>query len=428
MKNLKTLIFYITIFYAVFSFIYISYNDYKFLSRGYHIIDNSRLKTQSIKIGEKVVEYYKYQDYILISENSTNITLDDFKNIVHRFNNIIVAEFSDFGFIFDRYKIYLSDDELKKIRYAHYIKPKEMDKYDTEQVVQRYWRAFNERRINLFYIPEHKNRSEIINAIEKRMKNHKDYILPLENIPEYFDIISAAVLLAFGAIYIPLFSIIYAILYFYFNPWSYVFAAIFFSFISWIKWKNHFEKDKAYIKAVLFNILIGILIYSSGYSYLYIYKISVIRGIKLLLITLPFILFIVQIKNFKLKKKDIILSSIILGIVFIYYILRSGNFGISTMTERKIRDLLEKYLIARPRFKELLGYTFIFTKPPTEFFKIFWNIGQSIVFVSIIDTFLHFQTPLYLGVLRTINAFVIAGIIIVLLRIIVYKLIYNRGE
>ncbi|WGS64193.1 DUF5693 family protein [Marinitoga aeolica] len=407
MKKIKKYIFWISILYAVIVFIYISFNDYNYLKSGYHIIDNNNLKKQSIMIDNKVIEYYNYEGYALISENSTNIELDDFKKFIQKFDYIIVAEFSDFGYLFDKYKVFLSKKELMKIRYAHYIKPREMDKYNISQIVQRFWRAFNERRINIFYIPDHVKRNEIIKAIKKRMINYNEKIPVIKSPPINIRVISVAVISIYMLMISPAISLLNILLYIFLNSWSYVFIAIIFSFISWMKWKKY----KQIFKIMLLNIMYGVLIYSTGYTYFYIYKISVIRGIKLLLVSLPFILFIVQIKNFKLKKKDIFLSAIFLGIIAVYYILRSGNFGFSTMFERNIRDFLEKALIARPRFKELFAYIFVFTKSPTIFFEIFWNIGQSILFVSILDTFLHFQTPLYLGVLRTINAYMLAFII-----------------
>ncbi|WP_129408847.1 DUF5693 family protein [Marinitoga lauensis] len=411
MKKRKKIIFILVVLYSIGLFVYISFTDFKYLKSGYHIIDNNVLIKQSIKINNKNIDYYKYQDYILISENSTNITLNDFKGFVSHFNNILIAEFSDFGYLFDRYKVSLNKSELNRIRYVHYIKPKEMDKYNVDQIVQRFWRAFNERRINIFYIPDHFKREKIIIEIKNKINNYNESIPNLIKVKDNISFLTAVVNTVFLTLYVPILAIIFLIMYIYFNPWSYVFLAIIYSFLSWIYWKKRFEKNKKILYAILLNILFGMLIYGTGYKYFYIYKISVIRGIKLLLITLPFVLFLVQIKNFKMKKKDIILSSVMLGVIAIYYILRSGNFGFSTMFERNIRDFLERTLIARPRFKELFAYLFVFTKPPTKFFEIFWNIGQSILFVSILDTFLHFQTPIYLGVLRTVNAFIIAYIV-----------------
>lgn len=418
MKKVRKAALLLLILYAIGIFAYITLNDIKYLKTGYHIVDNNVLSKHTLSVNDKDIDYYEYNDFILISENSTNIELDDFRDFISKFDNILIAEFSDFGYLYDKYKIFLDKSELIKIRYAHFIKPREMDKYNVNQIVQRFWRAFNERRINIFYIPEHSKRDIIIKEIKKRMKNYNNSIPELMKVNKNVSLLTSIVTTIFLATYSPLLSIIYFVIYIYFNAWSYVFLAIIFSFLSWIKWKKYFKNgNNKILYIVLLNIIFGIVVYGTGYNYLLIYKIDVIRGVKLLLISLPFILFLVQIKNFKMKRKDIVLSSIILGLITVYYLLRSGNFGLSSMFERNIRDFLEKTLIARPRFKEIFAYIFVFIKSPTQFFEIFWNIGQSILFVSILDTFLHFQTPLYLGVLRTLNAFIISFVI--------YKIMVN---
>ncbi|KLO23680.1 DUF5693 family protein [Marinitoga sp. 1155] len=421
MKKHKRLFYILIIVYAVFLFVYITFNDIKFLKNGYHIIDNKKLEKHSIIVENKKIDYYKYQNFVIISENSTNLSLNDFKEFIMNFDNIIIAEFSDFGFLFDKYKIYLNNSELRKIRYAHYIKPKEMDKYNISQITQRFWRAFNERRINVFYIPSHKKRNEIIKSINNKLKNIDKNIPPLFNTNRWLNYLTLSIISIYLLFLSPILSISYIVAYIFFTSWSYVFLAIVFSFIIWIKWKNKYFSIKNVFNLLLLTIIFGILIYGTGYTYLLVYKISVIRGVKLLLITLPITLFIVQLQNFKLNKKDIIFSSIVLISIYFYYILRSGNFGFATMFERNLRDMLEKLLIARPRFKELFSYIFIFSNPPTRFFKIFWNIGQSILFISVLDTFLHFQTPLYLGVLRTLNAFIITLFLYKMLKKILFK-------
>ena len=418
MKKVRKASLLLLILYAIGIFAYITLNDIKYLKTGYHIVDNNVLSKHTLSVNDKDIDYYEYDGFILISENSTSIELDDFRDFISKFDNILIAEFSDFGYLYDKYKIFLDKSELIKIRYAHFIKPREMDKYNVNQIVQRFWRAFNERRINVFYIPEHSKRDIIIKEIKKRMKNYNNSIPELMKVNKNVSLLTSIVTTMFLATYSPLLSIIYFVIYIYFNAWSYVFLAIIFSFLSWIKWKKYFKNgNNKILYVVLLNIIFGIVVYGTGYNYLLIYKIDVIRGVKLLLISLPFILFLVQIKNFKMKRKDIVLSSIILGLITVYYLLRSGNFGLSSMFERNIRDFLEKTLIARPRFKEIFAYIFVFIKSPTQFFEIFWNIGQSILFVSILDTFLHFQTPLYLGVLRTLNAFIISFVI--------YKIMVN---
>jgi hypothetical protein len=157
---------------------------------------------------------------------------------------------------------------------------------------------------------------------------------------------------------------------------------------------------------------------------------NTIRGVKIVLLGLPFFIFIKYLysKKFdKFYKSDIII--LIIGLLGVFlYLIRSNNWGFVLDIERQIRDFLDQYLIARPRTKELISYFFFFTKPfDTYFGKLIWILGKSILPVSIINTFLHFHTPIYLGILRTVNAFLIALIILVFI-IMIKKLIYFRGK
>jgi hypothetical protein len=113
---------------------------------------------------------------------------------------------------------------------------------------------------------------------------------------------------------------------------------------------------------------------------------------------------------------------------FFLYIIRSNNWGFVLDFERQARDFLDQYLIARPRTKELISYFFFFTKPLDSYFgKLIWLIGRAILPVSIINTFLHFHTPIHLGILRSMNALLIA-LFLLIVSIAIKKLIYFRGK
>ncbi|MFZ2956416.1 MAG: DUF5693 family protein [Candidatus Ozemobacteraceae bacterium] len=111
-----------------------------------------------------------------------------------------------------------------------------------------------------------------------------------------------------------------------------------------------------------------------------------------------------------LNGRDLILGLlVVIGIAV--YLLRSGNvtFMRPSATEDMIRTWLEELLVARPRNKEfLIGYPAVF------FFLLFysrrvWSIlpllacviemGQ----VSVVNTFCHFHSPLFLAFLRGWN-------------------------
>ena len=89
------------------------------------------------------------------------------------------------------------------------------------------------------------------------------------------------------------------------------------------------------------------------------------------------------------------------GIVITYWLWRSGNTGIPLPGEIFVREWLENCFYVRPRFKEfLLGQ-------PALFLGLVYNqkwlllvglVGQ----ISVMNTFAHFHTPLWLSILRTL--------------------------
>lgn len=110
---------------------------------------------------------------------------------------------------------------------------------------------------------------------------------------------------------------------------------------------------------------------------------------------------------------------------------RSGNdpgVGVST-TELKMRALLDKYLLVRPRTKEfLLGHPALFLglalargfrlpKWVLPSLLVLGAIGQS----SIVDTFCHLHTPLYLSLLRATIGWALGGIIGAVVYVIVKR-------
>ena len=397
------------VFFTLYSF-FIDIKDTKYFSF---------VEPQKVQLNDYV--YYKSGTYAFLKDfNSTSKEKDmEFlKTLIKNNDTIFIVEFSDFDKYFNKIKNKTTLD-LKQFKYCHYIKVKEIEKYDDEIIIQRFHRALKERRIKVFWIPNTSRKTELILKIKNTLKYEKSintlsYFLPNILIKYLF------YLLIFLNIYIylPFFSVIYLISILLFKQWSYVISANIFSFILYYK-----ISKKNVLKIVFYSIFFGIMIYFSGYDYFLINKLNSIRGIKILLTTLLLFEVTLQLKNFKLnnfKKFDFI--GVILIVLFsIIYILRSGNWGYVSNFERKMRDIIEKLFIARPRTKELLAYPFYYLKKDGSIIISFF---RPLLIVSILDTFLHFHTPLYLGVLRTLN-----GLFIYLFTFFVFELIkYFRGE
>lgn len=137
---------------------------------------------------------------------------------------------------------------------------------------------------------------------------------------------------------------------------------------------------------------------------------------------------------FELLKLDIKLIYIILagvaGAVLYIYIARSGHETTiqPSNLEMIFRNFLELKLLARPRLKE-----FLFAIPSLMVFiyiafkaykPLIWIVGipAVITFTSIINTFCHLRTPLYLSIVRTFLSLGI-GIIIGALLILLIELV-----
>jgi hypothetical protein len=406
MKKFKKIFLYINIIFSIIFTIFISYYDFK-NTQDYSFINKEVIEKNSI---------------IMIKVDNQKEFLENIKNYDH----IFIAEFSPSDEVFLEVKNSLTDEFLKKIKYVHYIKPEELDKYSNDIVVRRFIRAFEERKIQYFYIPAHEKKASLVENIEKYL-GEPAYYKDIERSysGEYLKYISNILISANLLIYMPIFFMLYFVSLLFFYNWSFTIAGLFLSYIIFFKISN-----KNVFKIVLYSIIFGILIYASGFDFNFIFKLNTIRGVKIVLLGLPFFIFIKYLysKKFdKFYKSDIII--LIVGLLGVFlYLIRSNNWGFVLDIERQIRDFLDQYLIARPRTKELISYFFFFTKPfDTYFGKLIWILGKSILPVSIINTFLHFHTPIYLGILRTVNAFLIALIILVFI-ITIKKLIYFRGK
>jgi len=115
-----------------------------------------------------------------------------------------------------------------------------------------------------------------------------------------------------------------------------------------------------------------------------------------------------------------ILTALVALIALGLFVARSGNdpgVGVSPM-ELKIRALLDKYLLVRPRTKEfLLGHPaliFALAAASAGRYKralvpllVLGAVGQA----SLVDTFCHLHTPLFLSLLRALIGLVIGGVI-----------------
>ncbi|NGZ76142.1 DUF5693 family protein [Saccharibacillus alkalitolerans] len=116
----------------------------------------------------------------------------------------------------------------------------------------------------------------------------------------------------------------------------------------------------------------------------------------------------------------------VIGVVGMYYLSRTGNSGSATGLEKAFRTLLENTVGVRPRFKEfLLGHpifiagVFVALKYRHAIYvMVIASIGQ----LSIVDTFAHIHTPVWISLVRDLLGIGL-GIIVGLVFVLVWQII-----
>jgi hypothetical protein len=165
----------------------------------------------------------------------------------------------------------------------------------------------------------------------------------------------------------------------------------------------------------------------------YTMNVDMFRGVKVSFV-IPLVLFAVNymfcfvgygrvrefiIKLFKLKVTYLAALIFLVGAAGLYlYIGRSGNLGVSASSlELKVREIFEKLLGARPRFKEfLIGYpalfllVYLYNKYKKEVIVFILGMGVAVGSISMINSFSHVFTAITVSAARTFNGLVI-GII-----------------
>jgi hypothetical protein len=134
------------------------------------------------------------------------------------------------------------------------------------------------------------------------------------------------------------------------------------------------------------------------------------------------------------RRVDVLVALAVLAVVG-YMWIRMGNAGAGWKVgwEQSFRDRLEVLLIARPRFKEMaIGYPLLLVGlnlMASHKSKVIWQDGRlwtaigMIGPLSMINTFCHLHSPLYLAFWRSVNGFVIG----VILGLVLWAVIKKSG-
>ncbi len=207
------------------------------------------------------------------------------------------------------------------------------------------------------------------------------------------------------------------------------------------------------------GIWIGALLGSSPYML----NLDMFRGVKLLYLT-PFIFLIINylyefgadFNNSHLPKEKYnlieeiekawhipvnwghIIILILLAGIFLIYLLRSGNTGVSISSiELKFRAMLEHTIVSRPRIKEfVVGYpslfiTILFAYLMRKKWLIAFSMLSIMGSISVVDTFSHlrdtFLMSLYRGLYGILFGIIVGMIIIAILYIPIKKLFQHAN-
>lgn len=120
-----------------------------------------------------------------------------------------------------------------------------------------------------------------------------------------------------------------------------------------------------------------------------------------------------------------VIAAAIIGVIGMYYLSRTGNAGNVSSIEMALRSFLENTFGVRPRNKEfliahpimLLGLFLSFNYRHAAYLLIIGAMGQ----LSMVGTFTHIHTPIYISTVRTVLGLVL-GLIIGLIAIWVWQI------
>lgn len=293
--------------------------------------------------------------------------------------------------------------EKERIFRVHMLKEGEYEKLrlNEESLYLRLRRAVIERSIDLIIL---KNiPTSVASSVEARVKKDLSrFVLdkPSPAFPPSFPLF-----LPFLAMFLilsglsPLLGIISLIIYVFSIDFGVSFAAIL-STIAIYK----YTRNKPWVSFFSF-LLLGILTSLSLSNFYHLNQLHLFRGVKISLLLLPLLVLIKGAaenrKTFQ-DKKFLMITGTLLAVLLVYYIMRSGNYGLVLNAERRFRDFLDSILLVRPRFKEVFGYVFLFlaAKRKSKYSFIYEFFG-AIALASTFNTFCHIKAPVFISIYRS---------------------------
>lgn len=354
---------------------------------------------------------------------------------------------------------------------VHSIQQEEMDQranYDLDKIVDRYIRAVRERNVRLLYlkpfleekdnIPAEEHTLSYINSLSNEIselgykpgvlntyEKYKspailliltglgiviagiillEFLLSVKMRKYYYLLIFLALLFEIGLIFIGRELFLRKLLAL---GSAVVFPSL--AVISQLFAEGEEHLVLKFLKACIISLIGGVFLAASLAHISFILYIDQFTGVKLSFIIPIFLITLYYFyRNFKLSN-DALLNKIlvfletkikikhvllvfILAFAGLVYITRTGNNPIIPIPDIEVitRDLLEKLLYIRPRFKEfLIGHPFFILalglagKFKNELYYFLLVILASIGQINILNTFSHIHTPFFVSLFRTFH-------------------------
>ncbi len=327
---------------------------------------------------------------------------------------------------------------------VHAIKSQELDRLSLEGALARWERAVHERTIRLLWVTEHRRFPQYLGQLSLRI-TQLGMQLGQPSAPASFEsfywvylvigagFVSFALLVLMGRLSLTVLlgsgiggvSALVLVGMWDFEWARQVLALLIATVVPWLLLWVSTERVSGWKLVVivsLCSIVVGLAAAAVLSDLSYFLKINEFRGVKLALVAPSALIVLAELWRWRslgwryllAKRGAWLVPALGLGMLF-FVLERSGNLPVIPVArwEELLRERLEDWLIARPRFKEF------FVGHPA---LMLWRREPSLVYLgllalgalgqaSIINTFVHLHTPLVLSLWRTINGLVLGLLI-----------------
>lgn len=308
---------------------------------------------------------------------------------------------------------------------VHRIKPMEYTRYDPRSLRQRLVRAVRERSVDLILLPPPPEKwglsypelaLDIYYSIVKGARYTTTPVFHPVEPPVWMRLMAWIGLFGIYAS-INVGYVIVAIVLSFLGNWGRSLSIILATILLYRTFKN-----SKWCFRYLSYALLAVVASSIFASPAYVAGIQEFRGVKLSLIALPALVtlkVLIVERPKRLERSDLVIVTL-LAAAGVYYLLRSGNYGLAPSFELKARDFLDAALYARPRTKEIVGFAaavLMDLKPRLRSTKwgFIFEILAAVGMVSVVNTFCHFKGPIFVHLVRTLNGFWVGGLVALLI-------------